>query len=237
MAKPLVVITGASHGIGRALALAFGREGHPLLLISRHAENTDWLGDVRHRFAEADVADYPRLSAAIDEAEAQFGPTDCLVNNAGFLRVGDFRSRPADELDYDIDVLFKGVVHGVRAVLPGMSARKRGTIINVSSIGDRKPGPSAETYHASKHAVHSLAESLQQAEAKNNVRVINVAPGFVKTSIHQGMGISFEEYCRLTGNPDFIAPERIAEIILFCYQQPQSICIRDLVVMPTTSAY
>ena len=190
-----------------------------------------------HRWAEVDVADYARLKAAVDDAEAAFGPTDCLVNNAGFLHVGDFRNRPIADLDHDIDVLLKGVVHGIHAVLPGMSARKRGTIINLSSIGDRKPGPSAETYHAAKTAVRSLAESLQQAEAKNNVRVINVAPGFVKTDIHKGMGISFEEYCRLTGNPDFIAPERIADIILFCYKLPQAICIRDIVVMPTTSAY
>jgi NADP-dependent 3-hydroxy acid dehydrogenase YdfG len=134
-------------------------------------------------------------------------------------------------------VLFKGVVHGTRAVLPGMSARKHGTIINVSSIGDRKPGPFGATYHASKAAVRSLSESLQQAEAKNNVRVINIAPGFVKTNIHADMGISFEEYSRQLGNPEFIAPERIAEIVLFCYKQPQAICIRDLVVMPTTSAF
>jgi len=233
----LVIITGASRGIGRALARAFARENHPLLLIARHAAAIDGLGDVPHRFAEVDVADFAGLQAAVEEAEAAFGPTDCLVNYAGILHVGEFRSRSVDDLDHDIDVLLKGVVHGIRAVLPGMSARKGGTIVNVSSIGDRKPGPSGETYHASKAAVRSLTESLQQAEAKNNVRIINVAPGFVKTNIHAGMGISFEEYCRLTGNPDFIAPERIADIILFCYKQPQAICIRDLVVMPTTSAY
>ncbi|MPZ56351.1 MAG: SDR family NAD(P)-dependent oxidoreductase [Rhizobiales bacterium] len=237
MPNPLVVITGASHGIGQAVALAFAREGHPLLLMARHADKAEWLGDAPHRFAAVDVADYAALSAAIAEAEAQFGPTDCMVNNAGLLRIGDFRSRPPEELDYEIDVLFKGVVHGIRAVLPGMSERRRGTIINVSSIGDRRPGPSGETYHASKHAVRSLSESLQQAEAKNSVRVINVAPGFVKTNIHQNMGISFEEYSRLTGNPDFIAPERIADVILFCYKQPQAVCIRDIVIMPTTSAY
>jgi NADP-dependent 3-hydroxy acid dehydrogenase YdfG len=237
MPAPLVVITGATHGIGRATAQAFAREGHALLLLARHQEAVDGLGDAPHRFAEVDVADFPRFQAAVAEAEVAFGPTDCLVNNAGFLHVGDLRSRAADDLDHDIDVLLKGVVHGIRAVLPGMSARKRGTIVNVSSIGDRKPGPSAETYHASKAAVRSLTESLQQAEAKNNVRVINIAPGFVKTNIHAGIGISFEEYCRVTGNPDFIAPERIADIILFCYRQPQAICIRDLVVMPTTSAY
>jgi NADP-dependent 3-hydroxy acid dehydrogenase YdfG len=234
---PLVIVTGASHGIGRALAAAFAREGHALLLIARKAVAIGEIGDAPHRFAEVDVVDYARLKAAIDDAEAAFGPTDCLVNNAGFLHVGPFESRSVEDLDRDVDVLLKGVVHGIRAVLPGMSARKRGTIINVSSIGDRKPGPSGETYHAAKAGVRSLTESLQQAEAKNNVRVINIAPGFVKTNIHTGMGISFEEYCRLTGNPDFITPEKIAEIILFCYKQPQGICIRDLVVMPTTSSY
>ena len=237
MAAPLIVITGATHGIGRALALAFARESHPLLLIARHAETIPELANHPHRFAEADVTDYPRLAAAIEAAEAQFGPTDCLINDAGFIHIGDFSKRAVDDLDYEIDVLFKGVVHGCRAVLPGMIARKRGTIVNVSSIGDRRPGPSGETYHASKAAVRSLAESLQQAEAKNNIRIINIAPGLVKTSIHQTMGISFEEYCKMLGNPDFIAPERIAEIILFCYKLPQSICIRDLVVMPTTSGY
>ena len=237
MAAPLIVITGATHGIGRALALAFARESHPLLLIARHAETIPELANHPHRFAEADVTDYPRLAAAIEAAEAQFGPTDCLINDAGFIHIGDFSKRAVDDLDYEIDVLFKGVVHGCRAVLPGMIARKRGTIVNVSSIGDRRPGPSGETYHASKAAVRSLAESLQQAEAKNNIRIINIAPGLVKTNIHQTMGISFEEYCKMLGNPDFIAPERIAEIILFCYKLPQSICIRDLVVMPTTSGY
>ena len=177
------------------------------------------------------------LQVAIEEAETQFGPTECLINNAGFIHIGDFSKRSVEDLDYEIDVLFKGVVHGVRAVLPGMIERKRGTIINVSSIGDRRPGPSGETYHASKAAVRSLAESLQQAEAKNNMRVINIAPGLVKTNIHKTMGISFEDYSKMLDDPEFIEPERIAEIILFCFKLPQSICIRDLVVMPTTSGY
>jgi NADP-dependent 3-hydroxy acid dehydrogenase YdfG len=234
---PLVIITGATQGIGRALAQAFARKKHSLLLIARHTAVIDGLDDVPHHFAELDVADFNRFQAAVQKAESAFGPTDCLINNAGFLHLGEFGSRSVDDLDRDIDVLLKGVVHGIRAVLPGMSVRRTGTIINVSSISDRKPGPSGATYHASKAAVRSLTESLQQAESKNNVRIINVAPGFVKTNIHMQMGISFEEYSRLTGNPDFIAPDRIAEIILFCYDLPQAICIRDLVIMPTNSAY
>jgi len=118
MAAPLVIITGASHGIGLALAQAFAREGHPLLLIARHKAAIDGLGDAPYRFAEADVADFASLKAAVEEAETAFGPTDCLVNNAGFLHIGDFRSRPVDDLDHDVDVLLKGVIHGIRACCP-----------------------------------------------------------------------------------------------------------------------
>ena len=237
MAAPLVIVTGATHGIGRAVAQAFARAGHALLLMARHAETIDGLGDAPHRFAAVDVTDFAALNAAVVAAEAAFGPADCLVNNAGFIHVGEFASRSVEDLDREIDVLFKGVVHGTRAVLAGMQARKRGTIINISSIGDRRPGPMGETYHASKAAVRSLADSMQVGQAKHNVRVINIAPGFVKTNIHADMGISFEDYSRQLGNPEFIAPERIADIVLFCYQQPQAMCIRDLVVMPTTSAF
>jgi NAD(P)-dependent dehydrogenase (short-subunit alcohol dehydrogenase family) len=108
MVGPLVIITGASRGIGRALAQTFAREGHAFLLVARRAEEIEGLAGVPHRWAELDVTDYARLAAAVGEAESAFGPTDCLVNNAGFLHVGDFRSRPVADLDYEIDVLLKG---------------------------------------------------------------------------------------------------------------------------------
>jgi NADP-dependent 3-hydroxy acid dehydrogenase YdfG len=78
---------------------------------------------------------------------------------------------------------------------------------------------------------------LQKGKAANNVRVINIAPGFVKTSIHVDMGISFEAYCEQLGNPDFISADELADIILFCWKQPQRLRIRDIVVMPTTSSF
>jgi NADP-dependent 3-hydroxy acid dehydrogenase YdfG len=232
--KPLVAITGASHGIGRAVAAAFAAEGHPLLLVSRHPEPLDGVPPEQVRQAAVDVADYPALAAAFHDAEAAFGPIECLVNNAGFLRIGALETRDPGEMGYEVDVLLKGVLHGIRAVMPAMAARKSGTIINVSSIGDRVPGPNGEVYHACKAAVRSLATSLQKGQAANNVRVINIAPGLVKTNIHAEMGISFEEYCRMLGNPEFISAEELAEIILFCWRQPQRICIRDIVVMPTS---
>jgi len=85
--------------------------------------------------------------------------------------------------------------------------------------------------------VRPLSASLQKGEAANNVRVINIAPGFVRTCIHVDMGISFEAYCKQLGNPDFISAEELADSILFCWKLPQRICIRDIVVMPTTSSF
>src|SRR5271155_371046 len=210
MSKPLVVVTGASHGIGRAVATRFATEGHPLLLIARHPEPLDGIPVAQIRQAAVDVADHAALEKAIREAEAVHGPTECLVNNAGFLRIGPLQERNVADMSYEIDVLFKGVLNAIRAVLGGMIARRSGTIVNISSIGDRAAGPDGEVYHACKAAVRSLGMSLQKGEAANNVRVINVAPGFVKTNIHAEMGISFEEYCKRLGNPDFIAADELA---------------------------
>jgi NADP-dependent 3-hydroxy acid dehydrogenase YdfG len=237
MEKALVVVTGASRGIGRAVAAKFAAEGHPLLLVARHLEPLDGVPAEQIRQAAVDVADYAALETAIREAEAVYGPTECLVNNAGFLRIGPLEGRSVADMSYEVDVLFKGVLNGIHAVLAGMKARRSGTIINISSIADRAPGPDGEVYHASKAAVRSLSASLQKAEAANNIRVINVAPGFVQTGIHVEMSISFEAYCKQLGNPDFISAEELADIILFCWKQPQRICVRDIVVMPTTSSF
>lgn len=231
----LVVITGATRGIGRALAERFSQAGHPLLLVSRHDDAGITLPRSMH--AIADVADYQALSEAMKRAEGLYGPVECLINNAGFLRVGALQSRDVTDISYEVDVLFKGVLHGIRAVLPGMVSRKRGTIINIGSIGDRTPGPDGEVYHACKAAVRSLALSMQKGQAGNNVRVINIAPGLIKTDIHAEMGISFEEYRQRLGNPSFIEAADLADIVFYCWQVPASICIRDLVVMPTDSSF
>ena len=104
-------------------------------------------------------------------------------------------------MSFEVDILLKGVLYGTRAVLGGMVARRNGTIINVSSIGDRVPGPLGEVYYASKAAVRSLSASMQKGQAEHNVRVINIAPGLVRTNIPVDMGITFEEYCELCQPP------------------------------------
>ena len=232
----LVMVTGASSGIGKALAIAFARDGHPLLLMSRHIEPIAGLPeDTVYR--QADVADYRAIEAAVDAAIGIHGPVECLVNNAGMADARAFDEVDEPSYTRELDTNLKGVFNCTKAVLAGMRARQSGTIINISSISDRKTSPVALAYSASKHAVRAFGESLREAEAKNGIRVINIAPGYIRTNIHSGMHISFEEYRARLGNPDFMTAEELAEIVMFCWKQPPTICIRDLVVAPTRTTF
>ncbi len=237
MLLPLAMITGASSGIGRAAARAFAGAGHPLLLISRHIEPLPELAGKPALYVRTDVADFDAVQHAVRQAEQQFGGTSCLVNSAGLADARPFvEVQPAD-YEREVQTNLLGVLNGIRAVLAGMVERQTGTIINISSVSDYKTSPVAVTYTATKYAVRALSESLREAEGKNGVRVINVSPGYVKTNIHRNMGISFEQYCQALGNPDFMTADELAEIILYCYQLPMHLCVRELVIAPTKTSF
>jgi NADP-dependent 3-hydroxy acid dehydrogenase YdfG len=237
MAGPLVTITGASSGIGLALAHAFAREGNALLLVARHMKPVDGLPADRTSYAEADVADFAGLEKAVRTAELKFGKTECLINNAGLADAREFKQVEPQAFAHEIDVNLKGVLNGTKTVLADMSARGSGTIINISSVSDRKTAPVAVTYTATKYGVRTFSESLREAEGKNGVRVINVAPGYIRTNIHAGMGITFEQYKEALGNPDFLSAEELADVVLYCWKLPKHICIRDIAVAPTRTTF
>lgn len=233
----LAVITGASSGIGLAAARAFAAAGHPLLLLARHMEALPDLAGKPVLYAPVDVADFDGVTQAVREAEEAYGGTDCLVNAAGFVDARPFDEVTPADYEREIRTNLLGVFNGIKAVLAGMTGRKAGTIINISSISDRKTAPVALAYTAAKHGVRALSESLREAEGRHGIRVVNVAPGYVRTNIHRGMGITFEEYCRRLGNPDFMTADELAAILLYCYQLPAHLCIRDLVVAPTRTTF
>ncbi len=237
MAQPLTVITGASSGIGLAAARAFAAAGHPLLLLARHVEPLPEFAGKPMAYAQVDVADYDALRRAVADAEARFGPTDCLVNSAGMADARPFEQVEPAAYEREIRTNLLGVLNGIKVVLAGMRQRGSGTIINISSVSDRKTCPTAVAYTASKYAVRALTESLREAEGQHGVRVINVAPGYVKTGIHRGMGITFEQYCAALGNPDFMTADELAAMIYYCYQLPAHLCVRELVVAPTRTRF
>lgn len=174
--KPLVIITGASSGIGLATARLFSAHGHPLLLLARRLEKMQSLNLPDTQACAVDVTNRDALVAAVQDAEKRFGSADALINNAGVMLLGDVTRQDPEQWGRMVDVNIKGVLNGVHAVAAGMAERKRGTIVNVSSVAGRKTFPNHVAYVGTKFAVHGLTENLRELCA-HNVRVVTIAPG------------------------------------------------------------
>jgi NADP-dependent 3-hydroxy acid dehydrogenase YdfG len=224
MQKPLVIITGASSGIGAAMARLFSAENYPVGLIARNIEAMEKLNLPNAICQAADVTNHDAMQQAIQSLEDKLGFCDCLINNAGFVKDGDFVALKHAEHEQTVNVNLMGVINGIEAVLPGMRERKRGTIINISSVADRNSRPQYATYAATKAAVKSLSESLRALNAKYNIRVSNLAPAKVLTPMLMTVNLNDNQV---------ISAEDLAKVALWIYQQPQTICVRDLVVAPT----
>ncbi len=222
--KPLIIITGASSGIGAGIAKLFSSTGLSLGLFSRNIKALQAL-DLPHTICiETDVTDSLAFKNAVTTAEEKFGPVDCLINNAGFGKDGDFCALSHSEHEMMVQVNLLGVINGIEAVLPSMRLRKAGTIINISSLADRAARPELATYAATKAAVKSLSESLRMANAKYGIRVCNVAPAKINTPLLIKSSLNDEQV---------ISVEDMAKTILWIYEQPKTICIRDIVIAPT----
>lgn len=188
MAAPLIVITGATHGIGRALALAFAAEGHPLLLIARHAEAIAELASHPHRFATADVTDYAALAGAIEEAEAEFGPVDCLVNNAGVtsLRRGDLLQLSPESFDRCLGVNLRGTFFLTQAVARAMIDCESDTyrsIVTITSVNADIIGVDRGDYCMSKAALAMMSKLFAARLAAAGIHVFELRPGIIRTDM------------------------------------------------------
>ncbi|WP_028765575.1 MULTISPECIES: SDR family oxidoreductase [Shewanella] len=234
--KQLIVITGASSGIGAAMAKAFSAKGHPLLLLARRIEPMQALGLDNCLAVSVDVTDADAMKAAIASAEAKFGPVGCLINNAGVMLLGAADTQDPAEWSRMLNINVMGVLNGIHAVLADMKARKTGTIINVSSIAGRKTFPNHAAYCATKFAVHALTENIREEVAMDDVRMITIAPGAVETELlshttSEEIKAGYEDWKQHMGG--VIAPETIAEAALFAFEQPQSVCVREIVLAAT----
>jgi len=224
MEKPLVILTGASSGIGAGIATLFSKEGYSLGLFARHLDALEKLNLPNSICQAVDVTDLDAFKKALIKAENNFGPVDCLINNAGFGVSGEFTEHTHTEHEKMININFLGVVNCIESILPDMQKRKSGTIINISSIADRVARPKLVTYAATKAAIKSLSESLRSANAKFGIRVCNVAPGKVLTPLLIQANLNDDKT---------IGTESIAKTVLWIYEQPQNICIRDIVIANT----
>lgn len=234
--KKLIVITGASSGIGEAIAKHFSAEGHPLLLLARRVEKLQALQLENTLCEQVDVTDQASFAAAISKAESIYGPTDCLVNNAGKMLLGQIDTQDANEWKEMFDVNVLGLLNGLKTALAPMKARNSGTIINISSVAGRKTFPDHAAYCGSKFAVHAISENVREEVADSNVRVTIIAPGAVETELlshttSDNIKDAYGSWKESMGG--VLKPDDIARSVLFAYKQPQGVCIREIVVAPT----
>lgn len=235
--KKLVVITGASSGIGRATAIRFASLGHPLLLLARRIDKLAELNLPNTLCRKVDVTDLDSFQAAVNEAESQFGEVDLIVNNAGIMLLGNAITQNPQEWQQMLNVNVMGVLNGVKAVLGKMVARQSGTIINISSIAGRKTFPDHAAYCATKFAVHALTENIRGEIAGSNVRMTVIAPGVVETELlsHTTDNNIVDGYKQWKASTieQGLNPDDIARTIEFAYSQPQNVCIREIVIADT----
>lgn len=236
MTKPLIVITGASSGIGAAIAKNFANAGHALLLLARDLKAMEDLNLANSMCKSVDVTNAQALKEAIEQAEEKYGKTECIVNCAGLMLLGDVADQEKSEWQNMFDVNVVGLLNGMQAVLNDMKSRNSGTIINISSIAGRKTFPAHAAYCGTKFAVHAISENVREEVADSNVRVITIAPGAVETPLlshttSQEIKDNYEDWKNSMGG--VLAPKDVADSVLFAFQQPQNVCIREILIAAT----
>jgi NADP-dependent 3-hydroxy acid dehydrogenase YdfG len=242
IAEKVIVITGASSGIGEATARLLASQGARVVLGARRSERLEALAaDIRNQggtaeYRATDVGREEDVQALVDLALERFGRVDVLVNNAGVMPLSPLAALKIGEWNRMIDVNIRGVLHGIAAVLPSMQQRRAGQIINVASIGAYKPIATGAVYCATKAAVVSLSEALRQ-EVGADIRITVVSPGVTKSDLAETIsdGATLEmirEFRR-----DAIPAGAIAEAIAYAIGQPAAVDVSELVIRPTSSAY
>ena len=237
--KRLIAITGASSGIGKAAAFLFSKMGYPVLLMARRKEILDGY-DIKEKItAKVDVTDIEQIRAAIKLAEAKYGPVDLMLNNAGIMPLDLYIDQPLSEKYATLDVNIKGVINGMDVVLPSMIKRSTGTIINISSIAGRYTSINHAIYNGSKFAVNAITEQARKENAKYNIRFSLIEPGTVDThllDLTKNTKI-LDEYnlgkSKINGGLTAID---IAKTILYVYELPQNVSIKELLITHTKQA-
>ncbi|WP_337243420.1 SDR family oxidoreductase [Luteimonas sp. gir] len=237
----IILITGASSGIGAATARELAARGATVVLGARRTKRLDALvaeivaAGGRAQARALDVVSPDDMQAFADHALAAHGRIDAVVNNAGVMPLSPLSALKRDEWNRMIDVNLRGVLHGIAAVLPTMERQGFGHVVNVASIGAHRVFPTSAVYCATKYAVWALSEGLRQET--DRLRVTVVSPGtttseLADTITHAGAAEGMRDFRRIT-----IAPEAVARAIAYAMEQPADVDVSEVVVRPVASPY
>ena len=235
----VVAITGASSGIGEAIAVHLAKLGAKVVLGARREDN---LKNIVHAIVVAggeaiykklDVTNPTEVAAFTAYAISNFGTLDVFVNNAGLMPLSMINNYKIEEWHKMIDVNIKGVLHGISAALPVFEAKDSGQLINITSVGDRWVGPTSTVYSATKFAVRAISEGLRQ-EVSNNIRVTLVAPGATESELAESISdaglkkMAIEQF-----RVNLLPAVAIAKAVAFAISQPDDVDVNEIVVRPT----
>jgi len=237
----VVVITGASSGLGAATARLLAAQGASVVLGARRAERLESLAkeikaDGGKALAVAtDVTDRSQVQKLVDAAVKEFGRVDVMLNNAGLMPLAPLERLKTDEWDQMIDVNFKGTLNGIAAALPHMKKQKSGQIINVSSVYGHKVGPGAAVYCATKFAVRALSEGLRQEVKPYNIRTTVISPGAVATELLDHISEKdIADNVREHVNEIAIPADSFARMVAFAISQPEDVDVNEILFRPTS---
>ena len=236
----IIVITGASSGLGEAAARHLAGQGAKVVLGARRAERIEALAEeIRTAGGEAlpvatDVTDRAQVANLIDTAVRDFGRVDVLINNAGIMPLSALESLKVDEWDRMIDVNIKGVLYGIAAALPHMKAQRSGHVITTASVAGHLIFPASSVYSGTKFAVRAICEGFRQEVKDYNIRTTIVSPGAVKTELLDHISDEAVQ----GANRDFvgsvgISPSSFASMVAFAISQPDDVDVNEIIFRPT----
>jgi NADP-dependent 3-hydroxy acid dehydrogenase YdfG len=238
----VVVVTGASSGIGYATALAIANAGAKVAVGARRVDKLEQLKkDIEKIGGECitvscDVTNRSDCENLINAAIKKWNKIDILVNNAGLMPLSFVKNLKIDEWDQMIDVNIKGVMYCTAAAIPHMLAQKSGHIVNISSIAGRVVFPAGSVYCATKFAVWAFSEGLrQELSVRNNIRITTIEPGIVDTELTNTItDKSLEAFVNHSKTIQSLKAEDIANSILFALQSPAHMNVNEITIRPTT---
>ncbi|MEJ8308273.1 SDR family oxidoreductase [Agrobacterium larrymoorei] len=234
--EKVVLITGASSGIGVGIARALTQAGHIVVLGARRTDRLEAVADDlrstggKVRTYELDVTDRGSVAAFVDAAQREFGRVDVIVNNAGVMPLSLMSSLKVDEWERMIDVNIKGVLYGIASVLPHMNKRGSGHIINIASVGALQVVPTAAVYCATKYAVRAISDGLRQENDK--LRVTCIHPGVVESDLASTITDPVAAEAMETYRAIALTPDAIGRAVRFAVEQPDDVDVNEIVVRP-----
>lgn len=239
----VVVIMGASSGIGEATANLLAKSGAKLTIAARRMNRLEKIvqnnSEAEILPVAADVAKAEEVQNVIDKTVEKYGRVDVLFNNAGIMPVNNLAAIARDEWQNIMDINVKGVLNGIASVLPLMKKQKSGHIITTSSVLGYEVLPGYAAYSGSKYAVRAIMEGLRQEERTSNIKTTVIAPGTVQTELfnsinNQEIKEQLESLKNLPGaDMQVLQPEEIAEAVAFVINTPKNMAVNEMVIRPT----